>query len=91
MLHYDSLSPYPIFVARFSDIEPKSYAQAVRDPRWVETMEVEIKALEDNQTLEVVALPPGKRAIGCKWVYKIKYKANGEVWKVQSQISIKGV
>jgi len=42
-------------------------------------MKEEIQALEDNKTWEVVSLPKGKKAIGCKWVYKIKYKASGEI------------
>ena len=41
VMNYDSLSPtYQSFIAKFSaDIEPKSYAQAAKDPRWVEAME----------------------------------------------------
>ena len=31
-------------------------------------MNLELQALEDNQTWEVVDLPPGKSTIGCKWV-----------------------
>ena len=32
----------------------------------------EIESLQKNQTWELVQLPAGKRAIGCKWVYKKK-------------------
>ena len=39
-------------------------------------MEEEIQALEDNKTWEIVSLPIGKKAIGCKWVYKIKVQSN---------------
>jgi len=38
-------------------------------------MTKEIQALEDNQTWEFSDLPPGKKALGCKWVFKIKYQA----------------
>jgi len=40
----------------------------------------EIAALEDNHTWEFTPLPQGKKALGCKWVYRIKYKADGK-WK----------
>jgi len=45
----------------------------------------EIDALEENQTRDFPYLPPGKHALGCKWVYKIKYHANGtnERYKVR--------
>ena len=42
-------------------------------------MNKEIDALEENQTWEITSLPPGKRALGCKWVYKIKYNADGTI------------
>ena len=43
-------------------------------------MTAEINALESNNTWTLTPLPPHKRAIGCKWVYKVKYKADG-LWK----------
>ena len=39
---------------------------------WVQAMQLEIQALENNHTWEVVNFPPGKNAVGSKWVYKIK-------------------
>ena len=68
VLHYDSSSPsYQSSITKFSaDIEPKSHVQSAKDPRWVEAMEMEVKALEYNNTWEVVALHFDKRVIGCK-------------------------
>ena len=40
-------------------------------------MAKEISALEENSTWEYAVLPPGKTALGSKWVYKIKYHADG--------------
>lgn len=59
------------------EIESKSFKEACQDKNWIEAMSQEIKALEDNATWEVVDLFVGKRAIGSKWVFKIKYRANG--------------
>ncbi|KAH0638973.1 hypothetical protein KY285_035559 [Solanum tuberosum] len=77
---------YQSFVSKFSiDIEPASYSEAVKDSRLIEAMQSEIKALEDNKTWELVDLPRGKKAIGCRWVYKIKYNADGSVERFKSQ------
>lgn len=53
-------------------------------------MKDEIKALEDNETWEIMTLPKGKKAIGCKWIYKIKYKANGEIERFKARLVAKG-
>lgn len=53
-------------------------------------MQLEIKALEDNKTWEIIDLPKGKNTIGSKWVYKIKFKANGEVERFKTRLVAKG-
>ena len=48
------------------------------------TMQEEFKSLQDNETWELVPLPPKRKLVQCKWVYRnkvvddgydIKYKA----------------
>ncbi|XP_019057522.1 PREDICTED: uncharacterized protein LOC109116481, partial [Tarenaya hassleriana] len=53
-------------------------------------MDVELDALVGNGTWSVVSLPPGKRAVGCKWVYKIKRKADGSVERYKARLVAKG-
>ncbi|KAH9678684.1 protein kinase domain-containing protein [Citrus sinensis] len=71
-------------------VEPASFAEAVRDPRWREAMKSELQALENNNTWIVVSLPPGKHAIGCKWVYRIKYNTDGTVERYKARLVILG-
>lgn len=53
-------------------------------------MQAEIKALQDNNTWELVNLPPGKRPIRCRWIYKVKYKAYGQVKRLKARLVANG-
>ncbi|GKB08575.1 RmlC-like cupins superfamily protein [Tanacetum coccineum] len=67
-----------------------SYTQASKHPKWVEAINNEISALESNHTWELTTLPPFKHPIGYKWVYRIKYNANGSVDKYKARLVAKG-
>ena len=57
------------------DDESFTFKQAIKDKdreSWLVAMEEEMQSLHKNKTWEVVPLPVGKTAIGCKWVYKRK-------------------
>lgn len=78
---YDNFSTtHKTFLAAItSRDEPKYFSQAIKDPQWREAMKREIQALENNGTWSLIHLPPGKKAIDLKWIYKIKYRPNGEI------------
>jgi hypothetical protein len=53
-------------------------------------MDEEMATLEANVTWELVGLPKDKKAIGCKWVYKIKHNANGSMSRYKVRLVTKG-
>ena len=53
-------------------------------------MTSEFKALYDNNTWDLVSLPAGKKPIGCRWVYKIKHRADGTVERFIARLVVKG-
>lgn len=53
-------------------------------------MNVELESLESNNTWEVTTLPPGKVAIGCKWLFKTKHMPDGSVERHKCRLVILG-
>lgn len=53
-------------------------------------MNDELNSLELNNTWEVTTLPPHKKAIGCKWLYKTKFNADGSLDKYKARLVILG-
>ena len=53
-------------------------------------MDEEHKSLEENETYVLRRLPPGVRAIGTKWVFKIKLGLQGETLRYKCRIVVKG-
>lgn len=70
--------------------EPQYYQQAVSHPSWEEAMPKEFQTLEANNTREIVPLPPNKKPIPCKWVYKIKQRSDGSVERYKARLIIRG-
>ncbi|GJR08028.1 ribonuclease H-like domain-containing protein [Tanacetum coccineum] len=75
----DSLDQNPSFSHGVQNVrrEPKTYFEASRYPHWTDAMNQEMDALLRNGSWEIVELPEGRKAIGSKWIYKIKFKSSG--------------
>lgn len=67
-LSYFRLSPaYRAFVASLQTVPiPKDWRGAKQDPNWNPAMREEMHALQKNKMWELVPLPKGKKAVGCK-------------------------
>ncbi|XP_020261941.1 uncharacterized protein LOC109837959 [Asparagus officinalis] len=53
-------------------------------------MHEELGALEKNRTWELIKLPEGKRAVGCKWVFTVKQNPDGQVKRYKARLVAKG-
>ncbi|XP_049346451.1 uncharacterized protein LOC125811005 [Solanum verrucosum] len=89
---YSKLScSYKSFLTGLSNSsEPTTFKESSSSKKWVAATKDEIAALEQNNTWKMVDIPHGKKAIGSKWVYKIKLQANGEVERYKARLVAKG-
>jgi hypothetical protein len=50
----------------------------------------EVQSIEENKTWSLIELPTGRRAIGLKWVFKVKKNQLGEVIRHKVRLVVKG-
>ena len=70
--------------------ELRTFKEAMKDSCWRAAIAEEVRALEDNGTWSLQPLPHGKKALGCKWFYRIKYNADGTVEHLKARLVILG-
>ncbi|KZT21211.1 hypothetical protein NEOLEDRAFT_1223867, partial [Neolentinus lepideus HHB14362 ss-1] len=64
--------------------EPRTFREAMQHPeeerqQWLKAAQDEIQSLVENGTFELVECPPGRKAIGSRWVFKVKHNADGSI------------
>jgi histone deacetylase 1/2 len=59
-------------------------------PEWKEAMDEEYGALMRNNTWKLVPPRSGVNIVDCRWIYKIKQKADGTVDRYKARLVAKG-
>nr|GEX82762.1 hypothetical protein [Tanacetum cinerariifolium] len=75
-----------LFACFLSQMEPKKVTQALDDESWVEAMQEELFQFRLLNVWILVDLPPGKRAIGTKWVYGNKRDQRGIIFRNKARL-----
>jgi histone deacetylase 1/2 len=70
--------------------EPQNINEALGDKNWENAMDLEYSALMKNKTWHLVPPRKGTNIIDCKWVYKIKRKADGSLDRYKACLVAKG-
>lgn len=74
----------------YSDVLPRTAEEALKIDEWRNAMTVEMDAFLKNGTWEKCTLPPGKKPVGCRWVFTIKHKADGSIERYKARLVAKG-
>lgn len=73
-----------------TDVEPTSFKQASKDPKWRAAMEDEFNALIRNGTWSLFLHSSHMNLVSCKWVYRIKRNAHGSIDWYKARLVAKG-
>ncbi|XP_057991841.1 retrovirus-related Pol polyprotein from transposon RE1 isoform X1 [Hevea brasiliensis] len=69
---------------------PNTVGEALSHLGWCDAMKEEMEALDGNGTWELLPLPTGKKAIGCKWVFTVKVNPDDFVTRRKARLVAKG-
>ncbi|GKF43065.1 putative ribonuclease H-like domain-containing protein, partial [Tanacetum coccineum] len=79
-----------LFAYFLSQVEPRSVAQALEDPSWVNAMQAEMQQFKFQNVWVLIDLPDDKYAIGTKWILKNKRDAKGIVVRNKARLVAQG-
>ena len=73
--------------------EPKTMNEALSSEyatEWKAAADSEYMSLIENDTWDLVELPPDQKSIGCKWIFKVKHTSDGTVERFKGRLVAKG-
>jgi hypothetical protein len=82
------MPPRHLFLVQSSD--PQSYGEAVGNPFSESAMQEEYNSLLENQTWDLVPLLAGRKLVRCRWVYRTKSAADGQISRYKARLVAKG-
>ncbi|GJP40380.1 hypothetical protein CLOM_g24650 [Closterium sp. NIES-68] len=69
---------------------PKEAWEGPNGKEWKKASDEEMGSIIENDTFDLVNLPPGRKAISSKWLFKRKTDADGNIERYKSRLVAKG-
>ena len=66
--------------------DPHAYAKATGNPLWEDTIHEEYNSLLENQNWDLVPLPSERKLVRCRWVYRTKKAADGQINRYKARL-----
>lgn len=79
--------------SRVTTIEPLTVNEALSSPdkeKWLGAMKNEMESLSTSEVWDLVELPKGRNAVGCKWVFKTKVNEDGSLNRFKARLVAQG-
>lgn len=76
-----------------ADADPRTYEEAMSSPlapHWKKALDKELESFAENKVMKPAILPPGRKVVGCKPVFKTKRDQNNVIIKYKARIVAKG-
>lgn len=71
-------------------MEPSTVHEALSDHEWKQTMDAEFQVLMKNNIWELVPYTEDMHVVSNKWVFLVKYKADGAIERFKARLVAKG-
>ena len=89
----NALRPPARYCEAIEVTEPKTFSEAMTGPwasEWHTAAQEEYDSLTKMGVWELQELPPGRKAIGNKWVFKVKRDADGTIKRFKARLVAQG-
>ena len=77
-------------VTRETDVDDlgagKSSIESEEKQKWTTAINDELESMKKNKVWTVVKLPENRKAVSCKWVFKVKMKENNKIEKFKRDL-----
>ncbi|KAI5314025.1 hypothetical protein L3X38_043201 [Prunus dulcis] len=82
--------PHALLTEADTQHEPTCFCDANKQHHWRVAMTEELNALIKNGTWSLVPYDPSMNVVGCKWVFRVKRKADGTIDRHKARLVAKG-
>ncbi|CAL8121905.1 unnamed protein product [Prunus armeniaca] len=82
--------PHALLTEADTQHEPTCFSNANKQHHWRTAMNEELNALIKNGIWSLVPYDPSMNVVGCKWVFRVKRKADGTIDRYKARLVAKG-
>ena len=68
------------------EVEPEDIKDALKNPKWIESMKKELQSMRNHRVWSLVPRPKDRKTIRNRWVYKIKTNEKGNIEEYKSRL-----